>query len=201
MLPVGIGEADLGPVELRLTASGHALVAGSPRSGVSSTLALLARQARLADPDAIIVAVCDDHSPLAQVDDLDAVGAAADVKGDLAPVLAKAVGHRRRWLIVVDDAPTVDDPHGALAAALASRRPGLHVIAGGHVDEMRRAFTHWSRPMRSSRTGVLLDPNLATDGDLFGTRLPRRVPVDLGAGRGFVVTGGQAHLAQLAQLA
>lgn len=201
VLPVGIAEADLRPVDLRLPATGHALVAGSPRSGVSSTLALLARQARLADPDAVIVAVCDDHSLLAQVGDLDAVGATADVRGDLAPVLAKAVSHRRRWLIVVDDAPTVDDPHGAFAAALAARRPGLHVIAGGHVDEMRRAFTHWSRPMRSSRTGVLLDPNLATDGDLFGTRLPRRVPVDLGAGRGFVVAAGQADLAQLAHLA
>jgi S-DNA-T family DNA segregation ATPase FtsK/SpoIIIE len=200
VLPVGLCEADLRPAELRLTATGHALVAGAPRSGVSSALALLARQARVADPDAVIVAVCDDHAPLAGVEDLDAVGAPADLARDLGRVLARAPGATRRWLVLIDDAPTVGDPHGHLAACLTCRRPGLHLVAGGHVDDLRRAFTHWSRPVRSARTGVLLDPNLATDGDLLGVKLPRRVPVDLGTGRGFVVTRGQAQLAQLALL-
>jgi S-DNA-T family DNA segregation ATPase FtsK/SpoIIIE len=195
-----VAEDDLRPVELWLPATGHALVVGAPRAGVSEALALIARQARAADPDAIVVAVCDDHAALARVDDLDAVGPAEDLDGDLGPVLAKAPRNARRWVILVDDAPLAGDPQGALARALACRRPGLHVIAGGHVDEMRRGFTHWARPMRASRTGILLDPNLATDGDLFGVKLPRRVPVDMGAGRGFVVGGGQAHLAQIAQL-
>jgi DNA segregation ATPase FtsK/SpoIIIE, S-DNA-T family len=200
VLPVGVAEDDLRPVELWLPATGHALVVGAPRAGVSEALALLARQARAADPDAIVVAVCDDHTALARVDDLDAVGPAEELDGDLGPVLAKAPRNARRWVILVDDAPLAGDPQGALARALTCRRPGLHVIAGGHVDEMRRGFTHWTRPMRASRAGILLDPNLATDGDLFGVKLPRRVPVDMGAGRGFVVGGGQAHLAQIAQL-
>jgi hypothetical protein len=44
---------------------------------------------------------------------------------------------------------------------------------------------------------VLLQPDLAADGDLLGTRLPRRLAVPLVPGRGFAVESGQATLMQL----
>jgi hypothetical protein len=114
-------------------------------------------------------------------------------------VLRAAIADPRRWVVLVDDAPGLDDVHGVLAGLLAAGRPGLHVIAAGRSDALRGGFGHWSRPLRQSRAGVLLRPDLATDGDLLGVRLPRRVAVGLTApGRGFVVDDGDAHLAQLA---
>jgi DNA segregation ATPase FtsK/SpoIIIE, S-DNA-T family len=98
--------------------------------------------------------------------------------------------------VLVDDAGRTDDD-GSLAAVSGATRPGLHVIAAGRPDDFRTPSS-WTRALRRSRTGVLLRPDLATDGDVFTARLPRRVPVALVAGRGFVVRGGEPTLAQLA---
>jgi S-DNA-T family DNA segregation ATPase FtsK/SpoIIIE len=194
ILPVGLAEDDLAPVALTLAPGEHALVAGGPQAGTSTALALLAHQLRRADPDAVLVGVSAEDGPLFAVDDLDAAGPA----DELADVLARAAGHHRRWVVLVDDAPRADDRSGVLAGLVAARRPGLHVVAGGRIDELRRALTHWTRAVRSSRTGLLLGPDLATDGDVLGVRLPRRVPVAMATGRGFVVASGRPALAQIA---
>jgi DNA segregation ATPase FtsK/SpoIIIE, S-DNA-T family len=194
-LPIGLAEEDVVPVALRLLPTGHALVAGAPRSGVTSTLALLAHQVRAADPDAVIVGLCDERSPLYGAGPLDAAGALAD----LVRVVGAAAVDERRWVVLVDDAPALADVDGALAALLSCGRPGLHVIAAGRTDELRGGFAHWTRPLRRARAGVLLQPNLAADGELLGVRLPRRTPVGLGhPGRGFVVSDATARLAQIA---
>ena len=52
--------------------------------------------------------------------------------------------------------------------------------------------------VRQSRSGLLLQPDLAADGDLLGVRLPRRVPVAMVPGRGFMVENGTATLVQSA---
>jgi DNA segregation ATPase FtsK/SpoIIIE, S-DNA-T family len=194
-LPVGLAEEDLSPVVLRLHPADHALVAGPPRSGTTSALALVAHQVRAADPAAVLVGLCDERSPLYGIDPLDAAG----VLSDLVPVIRASLTDPRRWVVLVDDAPNLADLEGVLVALLATRRPGLHVIGSGRTDDLRGGFAHWSRPLRQARAGVLLQPNLTADGDLLGARLPRRVAVGLGvAGRGFVVGDGLAHLAQLA---
>jgi len=100
--------------------------------------------------------------------------------------------------VLVDDAPRVDDTAGVLAALAETRRPGLHVLAAGRSDDLRGSFGHWSRSLRQSRTGLLLQPDLTTDGDLLGVRLPRRLHLPLVPGRGFVVVAGDATLAQIA---
>jgi S-DNA-T family DNA segregation ATPase FtsK/SpoIIIE len=195
-LPVGLAEEDLGPVAVALHAGEHALVAGAPRSGVTSTLALLAHQVRAADPDAVVVGLCATSSSLYGLDPLDAAGSLDELAG----IVRAASTDPRRWVVLVDDAPAVDDVQGVLAELLAARRPDVHVVGGGRADDLRGGFAHWTRPLRQARAGVLLRPNLAADGDLLGVRLPRRVPVGLGvAGRGFVVRSGQPTLVQVAE--
>ena len=193
-LTLGIADDDLGPAVLALHANDHVLVAGPPRSGTTSTLALIASLVRQADPATVLVGVCDDGSPLYPLEALDAAGTLSQ----LSQVVRVAPGDGRRWFVLVDDAPRVDDLEGLVSALLQSRRPGLHVIAGGRSDDLRAGYGHWTRALRQARTGILLQPNLAADGDLLGVRLPRRLAVPLVPGRGFVVSGGEAHLAQIA---
>jgi DNA segregation ATPase FtsK/SpoIIIE, S-DNA-T family len=195
-LPVGLAEEDLAPVAVRLHPGEHALVAGPPRSGTTSTLALLARQARAADPAAVLVALCSSRSPLYGLEPLDAAGPLADLAG----VVRSALTDPRRWVVLVDDAPAVHDVDGVLTALSSSRRPRLHVIGAGRTDDLRGGFAHWTRTLRQARAGVLLQPNLAVDGELLGVRLPRRVPVGLEVpGRGFLVDDGVARLVQLGE--
>lgn len=193
-LTVGIADADLGPAALVLRSTDHALVAGPPCSGKSSALALIASLLRAADPGLVLIGVCDERSPLWPLEALDAAGPLAD----LAHVLRAGLGEKRRWFVLVDDAPLIGDEHGMLGALLRPGRPGLHVIAAGRTDDIRGGYGHWTRHVRQARTGLLLQPDLGADGELLGVRLPRRVLVPLVAGRGFVVNAGDGRLAQIA---
>ena len=155
------------------------MVSGPPRSGRSSLLQLISAQLRLALPDAVQVAVCDaQRSPLHGWPSLDASGS---VSG-LATALRAGLAHDRPWLVLVDDAPMVEDPDGLLAS-LFTARPDLHVVVSGRAGDLRSGYGHWSRPARSSRTGVLLQPDLATDGDVLGraAAAPRDHPAGAGA--------------------
>jgi S-DNA-T family DNA segregation ATPase FtsK/SpoIIIE len=193
-IPLGIGDDDLDVTGLCVHDGEHVLITGPPRSGKTSALALMARVIRAADPETVLVGVCEPRSLLHAVDAFDAIGSLAE----LHHIVRAATTDRRRWFVFVDDAPSVDDGDGVLMAALRSGRPDLHVVAAGRGDDVRAAYGHWLRIVRQSRTGVLLQPDLAADGDLLGVRLPRRLAVPLVPGRGFVVEDGQAALLQLA---
>ncbi|MEY2434259.1 MAG: segregation ATPase FtsK/SpoIIIE, family, partial [Acidimicrobiaceae bacterium] len=194
-IPLGIGDDDLEVAWLRVHDGEHVLVTGPPRSGKTNALALMARALRAADPDIVLVGACEARSSLLDVDAFDAVGSMRELEH----ILRAAPSDSRPWFVFVDDAPSVDDFDGALTAALHSGRTDLHVIAAGRADDVRAAYGHWLRIVRQSRTGVLLQPDLASDGDLLGVRLPRRLAVPLVPGRGFAVEGGQATLIHLAR--
>ncbi len=191
-LPVGIADADLGAAVLELHPTAHVLVAGPPRSGVTSLLRLLAAQARRADPDAVVLGICDERSPLYDSPALSGAGTAEQLER----VLRAGPADPRRWFVLVDDAPLVEDGQGVLADLVRCRRPGVHVVAGGRTDDLRTGYGHWTRQVRQSRCGALLQPNPAVDGDLLSVRLPRRLPVALVPGRGFLVTSGSPALVQ-----
>ncbi|HEX2381270.1 MAG TPA: FtsK/SpoIIIE domain-containing protein [Acidimicrobiales bacterium] len=89
--------------------------------------------------------------------------------------------------LFVDDAAAVD--------AVELTQP---VVAAARTDDVRGSYGHWLREVRKSRTGLLLQPDLSSDGDLLGVQLPRRSSTPFRPGRGFLVERGEARLVQIA---
>ena len=197
-VPVGIRESDLEPAMLEAYEGEHVLVAGPPRSGKSTLLLAMVEALRTgaaADGEALAVwGVCGRRSPLADA------GLDRCVVGDdgLAALLAAARVHRGRLVLVVDDAEKYDDSDQAFAGLLSARPTDLLVVAAGRSDDLRGLYSHWTKTVRKSRCGVLLQPNVDYDGDLLGATLPRRAPVAVTAGRGYLSSGGTLEFLQAA---
>ncbi|MDU2146031.1 MAG: hypothetical protein E7E68_11135, partial [Staphylococcus sp.] len=57
-------------------------------------------------------------------------------------------------------------------------------------------YSHWTKAIRKFRTGAVVQPNVDTDMDMFGS-IPRRAPVQLSVGRGYAFLAGSPVLVQL----
>ncbi len=192
LLPIGMGRAGQ-PRSLVLYPGDHVTIAGPSRSGRTTALQVLSARLREVLPDAIQVALCDaDRSALHGWPSLDAAGSAAG----LARVLAAGATRGDPWFVLVDDVRWCGDDD--LLADLVAARADLHLVVTGRPDEVRGGFGAWQRTLRTSETGILLQPDLALDGDLLGTTLPRHLRTAIGPGRGFVVNAGEAELVQFA---
>jgi len=195
-IPVGLREEDLSPALLEIYEGEHVLLAGPARSGKSTLLLAIAEALRGANgPDGSRVAVwgaCDRRSPLADADlDRVAVGPA-----DLPALLAALRLEKGPIVLLVDDAERFEDTDQAFAGLLASNPPGLCIIAAGRAAELRGLYAHWTKTLRKSRCGVLLQPDADFDGELLGATLPRRAPVAVTAGRGYLCVGGGVSFIQ-----
>jgi S-DNA-T family DNA segregation ATPase FtsK/SpoIIIE len=190
-IPVGVQESDLGAASLVLYEGDHALIAGPARCGKSTALLTVAAVLR---GGAFVAGLGGRRSPLRTCADLDrfaAAGAGAALLADLRTVDGPAV-------LLIDDAEAFDDADGAIAGLLGAARPDLHVIAAGRADALRTLYGHWTQTIRRSKAGLLLRPNIDLDGDLLGVTLPRRSPVRLGVGRGYLVHNGEWDIVQVA---
>jgi S-DNA-T family DNA segregation ATPase FtsK/SpoIIIE len=195
LIPVGIREADLSPAFLEIYEGEHALVAGPARSGKSTLLLALAaalRGAATSRGPAQVWGICDRRSPLALAD-LDRAAVGTD---EVPALLASLRLERGPVFLLIDDAERFEDADQSIAGAVASGQPGLCVIAAGRAADLRGLYSHWTKTLRKSRLGVLLQPDVDYDGELLGTALPRRAPVALSAGRGYIGVGGQLALIQ-----
>jgi S-DNA-T family DNA segregation ATPase FtsK/SpoIIIE len=197
-IPVGVSESDLGPALLEAYHGEHVLVAGPARSGKSTVLLAMAEAlregARIDGEPLTIWGVGGRRSPLA------AAGLDECVVGDegLAALLASARVHPGRLVLLVDDAEQYDDTDQAFAGLLDGRKSDLLVVAAGRSDDLRGLYSHWTKTLRKSRCGVLLQPNVDFDGDLLGVVLPRRAPVAVTPGRGYLAMGGTVDFVQCA---
>ena len=197
-LPVGMRESDLAPAVLESYEGEHLLVAGPARSGKSTLLLAIAETLRAgAAADGVPLAVWGlggRRSPLADA------GLDRCVVGDdgLAALLASARVHSGRLVLLVDDAEQFDDADHAIAGLIGARTVDLKVVAAGRSDDLRSLYSHWTRTVRKSRAGVLLQPNVDYDGELLGVTLPRRSPVAMTVGRGYLASGGTVELLQAA---
>ena len=197
-LPVGIAEDDLAPATLEVYDGEHVLVAGPARSGKSTVLLALAALARAAEGVRPAVwAICDRRSPLAS-GSFDRIAVGPD---EVPALLAGLRLERGPVLLLIDDAERFDDGDQAIATLLATERPGLCVVAAGRSADLRSLYSHWTRAVRKSRCGVLLQPDVDYDGELLGVTLPRRSPVALTVGRGYAASGGAVRLVQTASAA
>jgi len=195
LIPVGIQEADLSPAFLEIYEGEHALVAGPARSGKSTLLLALAaalRGAATSRGPAQVWGICDRRSPLALAD-LDRMAVGTD---DVPALLASLRLERGPVFLLIDDAERFEDADQSIAGVVTSGQPGLCVIAAGRAGDLRGLYSHWTKTLRKSRLGVLLQPDVDYDGELLGAALPRRAPVALTAGRGYIGVGGQLALIQ-----
>lgn len=202
-IPVGVAEHDLKPIFLELYEGEHALIGGSPRSGKSTLLQAIAdsmkdlRERNFHGDNGLeipqIWVVCGRRSPLMHRQ-FDRMATNAE---DISALVTDARMSNAPVLVLIDDAERIEDSDNAITNLLESDLPLVRVIASGKPGELRTMYSHWTKILRKSRTGMLLQPNTDYDGDLFSTNLPRRSPVALTQGRGYVILGGAPILAQM----
>lgn len=191
-LPVGIRESDLGIAELEVFEGEHVMICGPARSGKSTLL--LAVDELVRDQDVTVWGVCGRRSPLPQAGlERCAVG-----EDEATALLASARVHQGRLVLLVDDAEQFADNDQAFAGLLAAKTSDLLVVAAGRSDDLRTMYSHWTKSVRKARCGVLLQPNVDFDGELLGVTLPRRAPVEITPGRGYVMSSGSIDLLQAA---
>ena len=167
IVPVGVADHDLGPAGLPLHEGDHVLIAGPGRSGRTTALAMMATAVRAARADAVLVGIASRRSWLGSVPAIEVVGSVPDA----AESIKDAAGRGVPAFLFVDDADTVDDADAVLAS-LVGDATGGHVVAAGRAEVLRGLYTHWTRTLRRSRTGLLLCPHPDLDGELLGAALP-----------------------------
>jgi len=189
-IPIGIGDRELAPVGVRLSAGDHLLIAGGARSGKSTLLAAVASVVRRRAGDVRVLALASGSSPLGAIDGVELLAGAADL-GDLVDGL---LGADDPVLIVIDEGD--DLPGTEIGRLVTTRHPGLHMVAAVR-PEVKTVYDHWARAMGGCRLGVWLRPSAGVDADLWRTPLPRRLPARVPPGRGLLVADGGTELVQV----
>ena len=195
----GVTETDLSEVTVDVT-SGHFLIAGPYRSGRSTALLTLARSLRASPADGEFWFLAPPASAIATdaVWDRTALGTS-----ECEEALASLAGRtsRRPALLFVDDADefTEGPCSYALEPVVKQRDGNTRVIAAAESLALHRSFGGWLSEIRKHKRGLLLDPDLDLDGDLLGTKLPRRQKRAFPPGRGYLVDRGRLELVQTAR--
>jgi S-DNA-T family DNA segregation ATPase FtsK/SpoIIIE len=193
-----VGGDELQPLGIDLGSEGPGfVVAGPPRAGRSSALVTMARS--LLARGTPVVLVTPRRSPLRDLAGTEGVVALLD-DGGRPELLREAVGGRERYVVVVDDAELLYDTalDAELSEVVRSGRDGGHgLVAAGTTDDLGAQYRGFLVDARRSRSGLLLAPRGAGEGDLLAVRLPRNL--DAGpVGRGLLVVGGTARPVQVA---
>jgi S-DNA-T family DNA segregation ATPase FtsK/SpoIIIE len=200
-IPFGMRESDLEVAQLVLYEGEHALVTGPARSGKSMALWTLAASLRASartvagGGELHIAAIGGRRSPLGDCPALDRYAGAG---GEASALMSQLRLHKGPVVLLIDDAETFDDADSAIEGLLGAGKPDLHIIAAGRADTLRSSYGHWSQTVRRSKNGILLRPNIDLDGDLVGVNLPRRAPVAMIVGRGYLAQNGEVELVQVA---
>jgi len=198
-LPIGLRGSDLAVGALETYEGEHMLIAGPARSGKSTVLLAAAQAARAAAArDGVELSVwglCMRRSPLVDSPLLDQVSVGSD---EVATVTSQLRLATEQVLLLIDDSEQFDDGDKSINSLVESGMPNLHIVAAGRSDDLRSLYSHWTKTLRKSRCGVLLQPNVDYDGDLLGARLPRRATVPMSVGRGYMCMSGTVELVQTA---
>jgi S-DNA-T family DNA segregation ATPase FtsK/SpoIIIE len=203
-IPIGISDEHLGPVAIDLSEL-HFLTIGPYRSGRSTALATIAHGIRQADPSAVLSLLAPRRSPLRELGFW--AGAArnaeecVELTRSLLARLESGEFDTTRSVLVIDDGGELTDAmsiDGLERLVRLARDSSLRVVASVESGAARGIGVSWIRELRREGHGLLLAPDLAADGDLLATRLPRRVAAPMAPGRGFVVVRGSAELIHVA---
>ena len=173
---LGLRDRDLGPARIDLRPDAPFVVAGPPRSGRSTTLALLLAQA----PDRPRTVHRSGGDP-----------------ADLTRAVRAWLNRPSPHLFVVDDAELVADPDGDLRALVTRRHPDALVVVSIRADAWRSGYGSWCAELRPGVSGLALSPDPVHDADCWAVPLPALDPAPP-AGRGVLVGDGTAEVVQIA---
>ncbi len=190
---LGVGGDELDPVEVDLADALPGFLVGGP-AGSGRSGALLTVAAGLARSGLRVVAVAPRPSPLRALP-------GCVTSRDASAELQAQVGDGR-CLLLVDDAELLVDSglsHVLEKAVREARDAGTVVVAAGTTEELVTGYRGFVVDLRKARTGLLLSPQSAGDGDLLGVRLSRTTGGEVVPGRGLLVRRGRVEPLQLAQ--
>jgi S-DNA-T family DNA segregation ATPase FtsK/SpoIIIE len=190
-IPFGIGSRDLEPAGLEVFPAEHVFITGPPRSGKSTALMLVADTLDTARVPYVVVA--SNRSPFHGASG----GLGTFGPTDLETALVK-LPTGGPCALIVDDCEGVADSGNKLTDLLLDRSLALRAFVAGSPDRLRRDSLHWSRNVRMSRTGLLLNPS-ENDAILFEVQIPKNNPVPVNQTRGWIVQNGV--VGQVVQLA
>lgn len=196
---VGIGNDSLQPVAADLRED-HFLIAGSIRTGRSAALATLATSLSRGTPGAELHLLAPRRSPLPELGIWASVAAGAGECRAAAERLAAFVerpADAPPAVVVIDDGAELAELSALETLAKRGRDSGVRIVAAVETHAAQRAYGGWLRELRGGRSGLLLQPDAETDGELLGVKLPRGSG-PLGLGRGYLVQAGAASLVQVA---
>jgi S-DNA-T family DNA segregation ATPase FtsK/SpoIIIE len=196
---IGIADSDLEVARIDLSVR-HFLVVGPYRSGRSTALRTIVESLRASTSGLDLYLFAPRRSPLLELEGWTKV-ATGDGCDDAATELANTLVPDRPALVVIDDGEELAESLGAAALETLVRRGRdlpLRVLATAERQAAQRAFSGWLRELRKEEHGLLLDPDPDVDGDILGTRLPRRSNPVFPPGRGYLVERGTVELVQVA---
>lgn len=187
-IPVGVGGVGCEPLIWRTDGARRLLVCGPPRSGRTTTLALLARQVATAGQPLVVVGSGEIAAglgcPTLGPDDRDELLALRQKHPDLAIVADE--------LDRLDAAPVAD----VIKEILRRLDADLGLVIGSTstqtaASQVRGLVSDLAR----ARAGILLQPSSRSDGDALGLRVP---PLTRTPGRGYLIVDGRAQEMQVA---
>jgi S-DNA-T family DNA segregation ATPase FtsK/SpoIIIE len=203
---IAVEEDDHAPVALDVSEA-HAVVAGPYRSGRTTALATIARGLRSSTPGLELHALIPRRRLLGERSQFHSVAIGTDQCVAAAAELAARVDardpdeqHPPLVVLVDDGGELADSPAAGDALGLIVRRGrdvNVRVVMAIEVGTARQAYQPWIKELKKDGNGLLLDPDIDTDGDVLGVRLPRR-RLHYPPGRGSHVDNGTLQLVQVA---
>ena len=184
-LPIGVGSRDA-VVNVDMS-NGHLVVLGPYRSGRTETLRTLATKARMLEAPPALHLLAPRASHLVDGDwDSSVVGHDA-VVGALHDA-GRFLTRGDKALVVLDDADELlGDDHDEFERVLrAARNSPVRVAISAETKSAHRAFGGWFLEARKQRNAIVLQPDVANDGDLFGVALPQQ-PDRFEPGSGYLI--------------
>lgn len=196
---LGLSDLDLSPVGFDPT--GTIVVSGGPQSGRSTALAALAASLRRWDPDIYAVYLGNKRSTLPSVIDWDEVLTAPQEVAERARELAGKIGEitADKYVIVIEglsDFSSMPTDSAIADLVKAVKRSDHLIIAESESHTWTSSFPIYGE-MKSSRRGLLLQPESHEGDSILRTATPRVARSEFPPGRGFWIAGGKAVRVQI----
>ena len=197
-VPLGLGDEELAPVAVDL-GDGHVLICGPYRSGRTTALATVVDRLRATHPAMEVHLLAPRRSALTELDGWASVSSGEEACVAAVPGLREIVSAREPGgihpvvVIVIDDADELAESMAGMdleAIVKRGRDVDVRIVAAAETQSVLRAYSGYLRELKKDEQGVLLDPDVDVDGDVFGVRLPRRQGLAFPPGRGYLVRRG-----------